>query len=236
MATRTLSILVALLAFNGGLIADDSSSTLSREPGAFYLDDVLEKPIKLEVLKPANAYDSLQGDRYLGTLRAGQDVTLLAISDRAYRVRGNAQQGQIAGWAGVGFFKKLDPEFVANLKKAAERQAIIEDLIAKEQVALGMTGAEVVAALGEPTKRSSKLTAEGKTDTLEYITYDRVPQTTYARNVLGQLYRTKTYVKVETGKVTITLSDDLVTSIAESEDNKDTRDRGLIVPAPVELY
>ena len=235
MAMRPLTILVALLGLNTGLLADERPSKLNREEGALYLEDLLEKPIKLKVLKPANAYGSLRGDRYLGTLQLGQEVTVLAISDRAYRVRGKAQQGDIAGWAGPAFFKKLEPEFVENLKKAAERKAIVEDLIAKEQVALGMTGDEVTASLGKPTKRSSKLTAEGKTDTFEYITYDKVPQTSYRRNGLGQIQRYTTYVKVETGKVTI-IMEDVVSSIAETEDNEDRRDRGIIVPTPVLLY
>ncbi len=237
MATLPIPVVVvALLTLNLGLLVADTNSKLSREKGALYLEDLLEEPIKLKVLKPANTYGTLKGKRYLGTLRVGQEVTLLAISDRAYRVRGKAQQGQIAGWAGPTFFRKLEPEFVENLKKAAERKKIVDDLIANEEVALGMTGDEVVAALGKPTKRASKVTAEGKSDTLDYITYERVPQSTYARNVLGQIYKTTTYVKVEKGKVTITLKDDVVASIAESENNEDRRDRGIIVPTPITIY
>lgn len=239
MATSPLRVFVALLICNllvVGLLADSRSSKPFREEGALYLEDLLEKPLKLKVLKPANTYGSLKGERYLGTLRVGQEVTLLAISDKAYRVRGKAQQGQIAGWAGPGFFKKLEPEFVENLKKAAERKAVVDDLIENEQVALGMTGEEVIAALGKPTKRASKLTVEGKTDTFDYITYERVPQTSYARNALGQIYKRTDYVKVEKGKVTISLTDDVVASIAESENNEDRRDRGIIVPTPISLY
>ena len=233
MATRSLITLAALLTLTGGLLADRSPPKSSRDEGAFYLDGLLEEPIKLKVLKLAHAYTNLKGERYLGTLRTGQEVTLLAISDRAYRVRGKAQQGQIVGWAGPSFFEKLEPEFVENLKKAAGRKALVEDLIANKEVALGMTGEEVIAALGKPTKRSSKVTAEGKTDTFDYVTYDRVPQTTYARNGLGQVFRQTVYVKVEKGRVTIILKDDQVTSIAESEDNDDQRHRAIVVPGPV---
>ncbi len=240
MTTSPLFRIVFLLGWSvlslGISRAEDSAAKPFREEGALYLEDVLENPIKLKVIKPANTYSSLKGERYLGTLRVDQEVTLLAVSDRAYRVRGKAQQGQIAGWAGHAFFDKLAPDFVENLKKVAERKAVVADLIANEQVALGMTAEEVIASLGEPTKRSTKVTAEGKQDTLEYITYEKVPQESWARNAFGFLYKRTTYVKVETGKLSITLDNDLVLGIEESETNEDRRDRGIVVPTPVELY
>ena len=239
MKTRALLFLAASVAFlssgfgQKGVSATATGSKLLREEGACYVEGLLEKPVKLRVLKSAPAYGTLQGKRYLGTLKPGQEVTLLAISDRAYRVRGKAQQGDIAGWAGPGFFKKLDDEFVANLKKAAERKAIVEDLIAKKEVALGMTGDEVLASLGKPTKRASELTAEATTETFDYIEYDRVPQTSYVRNAFGQLVRQTTYVKVEVGRLTVELKDNVVSSISESENNESRRDRGLTIPVPV---
>ncbi len=218
------------------LVSAERPSQLAREEGALYVEDVLDKPIKLKVLKAGNAYSTLQGQRYLGTIRPGQEATLLAISDRAYRVRARAQQGPIAGWVGPGFFEKLAPEFVENLKKAAERKALVEELIANEEVALGMSSAEVVASLGEPTKRASKVTADGREMTLEYIEYDRVPQTSYIRNALGQIVRRTTYVKVESGRTTVMLKDDVVASIEESENNEARRRRGIIVPMPIDLF
>ena len=238
MDTRAypLLVLVLILSLSGSLQARDTSSKLIQEEGALYVENLLEKPIKLKVLKAAHAYGTLQGERYLGTLKPGQEVTLLAISDRAYRVRGKAQQGDIAGWAGPSFFKKLDPEFVSNLKKAAERKALVDELIANKEVALGMTGEEVLASLGKPTKRASELNAEGTSETLAYITYERVPQTSYVRNGYGQLVKKTTYVKVESGRLSVTLRDDVVASISESENNESRRDRGLTIPVPIILH
>lgn len=99
MTTSPLFRIVFLLGWSvlslGISRAEDSAAKPFREEGALYLEDVLENPIKLKVIKPANTYSSLKGERYLGTLRVDQEVTLLAVSDRAYRVRGKAQQGQI---------------------------------------------------------------------------------------------------------------------------------------------
>ena len=233
MDIRFYPLLVLILSLSVSLHGRDKPSKLIQEEGALYVESLLEKPIKLKVLKAANAYSTLKGERYLGTLKPGQEVTLLAISDRAYRVRGKAQQGDIAGWAGPTFFKKLDPEFVSNLKKAAERKALVDELIANKEVALGMTGEEVLASLGKPTKRASELNAEGTTETFDYITYERVPQTSYVRNGFGQVVKKTTYVKVETERLTVKLQDDIVASISESETNESRRDLGLTIPVPI---
>ncbi len=236
MAKNALPLLAVLVGLLNLAQADlQPKSKLLREEGAIYLDDFLDKPLKLKVLKPANSYATLQGDRYLGTLRRGQEVTVLAISDRAYRVHGKAQQGDIAAWVGPAFLKQLKPEFIANLKKAAERKIIVDELIANEEVAMGMTTEEVLASLGKPTKRTSKVTKTGKTDTLEYIIYEKVPQTRYVRDAFGQLRRQTYYVKVETGRTTIEFENDVAISIAESETNQD-RDDLRTIPAPVLLF
>ncbi len=231
---RNLITLLAIACMATAAFGKDSN--LTREEGALYLEDFLEKPLTLKVLKPAKTYSSLKGEFYLGTLRRDQEVTVLAISDRAYRVRGKAQQGDVAGWAGVSFFTKLEPEFVANLELAAKRHKLVAELIANKQVALGMTADEVSQALGKPTKRSSKVDSNGKVDTLEYITYDRVPQTRYVRGLYGQLVRQTYYVKVETGKVTVELKDGIVASVAESDDEGRGHGTIKIIPAPIYLF
>ena len=79
--------------------------------------------------------------------------------------------------------------------------------------------------------------ATGKVDTLEYITYDRVPQTRYVRGLYGQLVRQTYYVKVETGRVTVELVDGVVASVAESEDKGRGKDGTIkIIPAPIYLF
>ena len=209
-------------------------SKLVREKGAIYLEEFLSAPLKLKVLKAANAYSTVKGKRYLGTIRAGQTVTVLAVHDRAFRVRGIAQQGQIVGWIGPTFLEKTEPDFVENLKKAHARAVEVAELIARKEVALGMNMDEVEASLGRPTKKSSQVNKEGRTDTYEYISYKRVPQTHLTTDRFGRVYRSTTYLLVETGKVSIDFTDDVVVSISESERNP--RDRIRAVPAPIIVF
>jgi hypothetical protein len=233
--TRTLTTLLAITCASS--VSFGKESKLTREVGALYLEDFLDKPLTLKVRKAAKTYSSLKGEFYLGTLRPDQEVTVLAISDRAYRVRGKAQQGDVAGWAGMSFFTKLEPEFIANLELAAKRHKQVKELIANKQVALGMTADEVSTALGKPTKRASKVDENGKIDTLEYITYDRVPQTRYVRGLYGQPIRQTYYVKVEIGRITVELTSGIVASVTESENNgRGNKGAIKIIPAPVFLF
>ena len=216
--------------------ADRAPSNLAREDGAIYLEDLVDREVKARVLQAAPIYTSLQADRWLGNLFANQEVTVLAISERAYRVRGKAKQGQVAGWVGKAMIDGITPEMEANLAKLHERHVLVSDLIAQRQVALGMTQDEVMESLGAPSKRNAKVDKEGQTAEFEYITYDRVPQTTAAFDQFGRPFQTVTYLEVETGKVTIGFEKGLVSAIEESEGVNLQNAAIRVVPAPILLF
>lgn len=215
--------------------ADREETSLNREDGAVYLEGLVKKEIKLRVTQAAPIYTTLAADRWLGNLPP-QEVILLAISEKAYRVRGRAKQGQVAGWVGRGMIEGLDQEFEANLAKLHERQLLVADLIDKKQVALGMTQEEVMESLGPPSKRNAKVDAGGQTSNFEYITYDRVPQSTTALDRFGRPYQTVTYLEVETGKVNIGFEKGVVSSIEESEGVDRQAGAVRIVPPPIVLF
>lgn len=216
---------------------DRTSSRLNKEDGAIYLEEMMEDPVQVLVSKEAPAYSSLGGDRWLGNLRANQSAVLLAVSDRAYRVRAQAKQGQIAGWVSKAAVEGLPPEFEENLRLFYERYVVVKELIDNHQVALGMTVGEVTASIGPPDKRSSKVTQEGRTDTLEYVSYERVPQSTVTFDAFGRPINTTQYIEVENGRVTIEFVNDTVTSIEESEGlNFANTGTFRTVPMPIFLF
>ncbi len=216
--------------------ADRETSGLMREDGAVYLEGLVKKEVKVRVTQAAPIYTTLVADRWLGNLFPNQEVTLLAISEKAYRVRGQAKQGQVAGWIGKAMVEGVSTELEQNLTKLHERQLLVNDLIDKQQVALGMTQEEVMESLGAPSKRNAKVDKGGQTSSFEYITYDRVPQATTARDQFGRLVQTVTYLEVETGKVTIGFEKGVVSSIEESE-GVDRQAVGVrIVPPPIIIF
>ena len=212
----TLALLALLLPAIAPAGLRDKSS-LSKEPGAVYVEDLFDQPVQLQLEKSAPIFYQLDGKRRLGTLAAGQKVKLVAITDKAYRVRGRAAQGEVSGWIGTTFVKDPSPDFRDNMKKLHQRQQLVEKLIDAKEVALGMTTDEVVASLGVPHERSSKTDANSMTEAYAYLTYSKVPQVTPRRDAYGRLYNAVTYVKVETGRRTINFTDGIVSSLEETE-------------------
>ena len=203
-----------------------------REPGAVYLEDFVKQPVKLATLADTQIFYQSDLGRYLGTIRKGQVVELQAVGESAYRIRGKAQQGQVAGWVAAASLTPLKQEFLDNLRKNATRKAEVDALVAKNEVAVNMTPEEVTKALGKASKKTSRLDANGREEVWEFIRYERVPQeiTGYDRD--GRLVRSITYVKVPNGKLAVTFANNLVSALEQSEGTFDRDARVKIVTAP----
>ncbi len=216
---------------------DRTKSNLVKEPGAIYLEEMVERELLVGVAVEAPIYSTLRGDRWMGNLLPEKNAVLLAVSEKAYRVRGLAKQGQVAGWVSKAAIKGIPEDFEAKLRQYHERYLIVSELIENHQVALGMTLSEVTASIGPPDKRSSTVNAEGRTDSLEYISYERVPQTIFTYDSLGQSVPTTHYVEVESGRVQIGFLNDAVNSISESEGLNFANSRSAVtVPPPIILF
>ena len=107
-----------------------------------------------------------------------------------------------------------------------------KELIENNEIALGMTIDEIAESIGRPSRKSSKLNKGGREDIYEYVTYKRIPQSRYVRDQRGNLYRDTYYIKVESGKLTVTFKDKIADSIEETEGGE-AGGQIRIVPAPI---
>jgi hypothetical protein len=232
-----VAVALSVLFSGGQASAGLEKSKLVKEDGAIYLEEFLDQPIKVKITQVAAVYSNLTAERWLGNLIAGREAELLAVSEKAYRVRGRAQQGQVAGWIAKSAVEGVDKKMEENLVKLHQRQVLVDDLIAKHQVALGMTLAEVEASLGKPDARRAKVDKDGHQAVFDYITYERVPQTTVSYDQFGRAFQSVTYIKVPTGKVSLSFKNELVASIEESEGSELAAQGGgagiRIVPPPI---
>jgi hypothetical protein len=203
-----------------------------REPGAIYLEDFLSRPVKLTTVSESEVYYKRDLARYLGTVHKGEIVELQAVSENAYRVRAKAQQGQVVGWLDPAALTPLKAEFLENLRKNAARKAEMDALIEKNEVAINMTQDEVSRALGKVSKKSSHLDANGREEVWEFVRYERVPQQTTGYDRYGRLVSGIVYVKVPSGKLAVTFSNNLVSSLEQTEGTLDRDARIKIVTAP----
>lgn len=212
-----------------------SAAPIIREPGVIYVDDILDKPVTLTVSVNAPAYYDSSGKRYLGTLRKGQRVQLLAVKNSLFQVRGQAQQGQIAGWVNSKNLGALDKHFLPDLKKAAARYKQVKAFIAKKQVAINMTAKEVMESLGKPQKKTQRIDAQGDHSSWEYIRYKTVPQYTTGYDRFGHIVQSVIWIRVPNGHLTIVFNGDLISAIEQSEGS--LRDDGgtQIVVAPIDF-
>lgn len=209
------------------------TSSLSRERDAFYLEDVLNKPMKLKVKQDAIVYNNLAAERRMGVIPAGTTVSVVAVHERAIRVRGRAEHDDVSGWVGKPFLQEIDPKVLENLNKMMVRQKLVDELIAKKEVAIGMTVAEVERVLGSPNKRSSRMDKTGQVEVYEYIAYKLVPQQVAQRDFrTGQLVYTTVTTRVETGRKTIVFENNIATSIEETQDRSPAIRN---VPVPLEI-
>ncbi len=227
-----LSAICALLTMPSHAQRSDRRSLLESDPTVVYLSQTLPKPITLKVIKEAPVYSDKEGNNRLGFLKANQSVKLEAITDKIYRVRGQGTHDGIAGWVAPWAFSSTDPDFVANLKNLYTRQIQVQQLIADQQVAIGMTLDEVELSRGKPTKSSVRRTADGQSGSWEYIEYDDVKNyVTEIDRSTGIAYRRLLSVtRVETGKTRVEFKNDAVTAIEESEDKQGNNVRIIVPP------
>lgn len=240
--------LVLLAAFT-----DAFASPIIREPGAIYLSDFGLKPLKIKILRPAPCYFDTGMARYAGTLRFPQIIQVEAFADTMCRIRGNAQQGGVAAWIPYTELEPLPDGLLANLKKSEERRKVVDALIAKNEVAIGMTVEEVGRSLGKPQKTTNRADKEGSQQVWEFIKYELVPQTTYApgfnQTIIanpgnkggvvvqggGGYFANTIYVKVPVGTLKVTFKEGLVEALDQTEGNL-TGGQVSIVTPPINAY
>ena len=232
---RIGALALALSALANPAMAELPKSSLNKEKGAIYIEDTIRQPVKLKVRDAGTVYADLQGQRPLGTLVPGQLATLVAFSDKACRVRAKATHGDVVGWVGQGFLEAREAGFFDKLKRIAERYEQVQEFIARKEVAIGMTPEEVVQALGKPDAQTARIGKEGASSVYEYITYERIPQTSYVRDRYNQLVPVTTYIKVETGHLNVSFENGLVSGIEATKGKLNWGNTKIVVP-PITIY
>jgi hypothetical protein len=236
------------------MAGDIDAGPIVRETGAIYLSDFDEKPLRLKLLRPAPCYFDIGMTRYAGTLRFPQVVQVEAFADNGCRIRGNAQQGGVAAWIPYDDLEPLPEGLLANLKKSEERRKVVDALIARNEVAIGMTLDEVGQSLGKPQKVTNRADKHGTRQIWEFIKYTLVPQTTYAPGygqtivtypgkkpktviVPGAGYYPNTiYVKVPVGTLKVSFKDGIVDALDQTEGTLVGAGQVSVVTPPINVY
>ncbi|WP_193214479.1 hypothetical protein [Luteolibacter marinus] len=215
----------------------DRKTLIDRDPDVIHLAEHVKNPIQLRVIKEAPVYSDKNGNRKLGTLKADQTVVLEAMTDKAYKVRGEGTKNGVSGWVGPHAFASKDPDFVENLKKLHARQLEVQALIEENQLAIGMTMEEAGKSRGKPNKTTIKQTGKGQTGRWEFVDYEEVRHYNYVREpVSGQVFKQLSHVtQEEKGKTVIEFENGVITSIEESEQTPGSSVK-IVVPPVVFIW
>jgi hypothetical protein len=207
-------------------------SLLDSEPGVVYLEQASVKPLELKVIREAPVFSDKEGKHQLGTLAANQVARIEAITDKVYRVRGMGTRGGIAGWVAPWAFSPNDPKFAAKLKQFYDRQIQVQELIAANQIACGMTMEEISRVLGKPTKTSSRKTETRETAIWEYVRYEEVKHyITRVDPTTGTPYRQLSHItQEEKSRINVDFEYQIATAIEESKDHSKKSPRILLPP------
>ena len=231
---KVISLLLPFLTLSlaSAEITRERNTGLDSDPDVIYLNHVVEKPVKLRVIKEAPVYSDKEGNRRLGFLKADQTVELEGMTDKVYRVRGQGTRNGIAGWVGTWAFSHPDKEFVPKLKELYERQITVNEIIDSGGIAVGMTMDEVSESRGTPTKTSVRRTAKGESGSWEFIDYEEIRHyITRVDPVSGQAFRQLSHItQEERGKTVVEFEEGVVNAVQESEDNSGGTVRIVVPP------
>ncbi len=230
LAALCLSLAVALLP---ALSAAPQKSRLDSDPDVVYLNKHIEHPVHLLVAKPTTIYATKNGGRRLGTFKADTKVELLAMTEKAYRVKGQAAHAGVTGWVDPQRLASKDKNFIANLKTLYKRQMIVKELIANKDIAIGMTLEEVERALGKPTETEVKQSRKGESGKWDYVVSE---EQKHYRTVIdphtGRAYRQLSHITTEEkSRITAEFEDGVVTTVTRKTNRGPGKVR--VIPAPV---
>ena len=225
-------VLVLALAFT--LPMAHARRPIVRVPDAVYLYDLGRPPLELAVARAGvNGFSDPRMTRPVGTLRFPQRVSASAFLPTACLVSAQARQGRVSAWVPYRDLEPLPKNFLKNLQAAERRRKSMEALIARNEIAVGMTEAEVTRSLGRPQGTSHRTTGTTQHTVWEFVRTRSVPQTVMAPHTThtthwhpnrrpittGQTHfqPTTQWVRMPTETTRVTFKDGIVTAISRTE-------------------
>lgn len=227
--------IVTLSCFVPNSSAEPRKSLLNNDPEVLYLENFFTTPLSMTSTRPVPVYASRRGKRRLGNLLAHTPVTILALTPKAYKIKGKAQHGSIMGWVNPHFFTiEKQPHFIEDFKILYTRQKEVESLINNHEVAIGMSLDEVRSSLGQPTQTEITQNKKGQSGSWSYISQKEVKHyRTVQDSRTGMIYKQYTHTTVEeTQRITIAFENSIVTSITRKTAQPGSNVR-IIPPPPV---
>ena len=197
----------------------------------FYVDDYLEKPVELKVLRATSLTFSRDGSSLLDAVRAGQHVRLIGIGKDRYLVKAQTLNGRLEGWALMSDLEPIPEAIGKELEQKSKEAEKLKQAIARNEIEIGMPQDAVTKILGKPKAKSSVKDANGSFEQWTYTSYKSVPfyvpSNFNGTNVVSTLYR-----KMPVGSRVITFQEKKVIRIETKQDDATPSQGGAVVVPP----
>jgi hypothetical protein len=185
-----------------------------------YLDELKHPSIHLKILHRTPIMSSRDQSGVLGYLVPGTAVEVLGLGETQYYVTARITTRLVKGWVDAEAVEKPPAELVEKFHTYLEKARAHGELIARHEVVVAMTRAEVQASLGKPDRISRVHTPERDAEQWLYTIYKYLPHYAQSHDETGQLRQVVSYRREATGHKVITFQYDKVTETAEEQDDK----------------
>jgi hypothetical protein len=201
-----------------------------RYPEVLYLDEPGQPPLKLKTLERTPITFSRDARSTMAYLAKGRTVTVVGFGDAMHYVSTQIATGPARGWVDAAALETPPQELLEKLKKRRDRLLAHREVIARHEVASGMTPDEVLASLGKPERKVRVRSAEGEEEQWLYVTYQYLPQYTQYFDDKGQARQLVYYKRVPSSHKVITFRGGEVAEAADDETRQPAPPGVIVLP------
>jgi hypothetical protein len=230
MSKRVLVVVAGILAVGMAAYAAEI-----RYDDVLYLDKLNESPLRLKTLQRTPITFSRDSRSEMAHLAQSQTVTVVGVAEGKYYVDARIVTGPARGWVAADALESPPADLIETLRKRHERLVAHRALIARHEVALGMTTEEVRASLGKPERRTRIRTEAGEEEQWMYLTYRYLPYYTNYYDDKGVLRQLVYYRRVPAGHKTITFRGGEVVATADEENRGERAPEAVVIPVPPQV-
>jgi outer membrane protein assembly factor BamE (lipoprotein component of BamABCDE complex) len=167
-----------------------------------------DEPLQLKALRRAPITQLRDDDRSaIGYLARGETVTVLEVGESKHLVAARCARG----WVEAKALEAPPAELLESIRKQREQAATHRELIARHEVAPGMTREEVRASLGKPDRRSRA----GMEEQWFYVTYRYLPSYSYVRDEQAHPRQVVAYQRLPAGHKVVTFQGQEVAAVED---------------------
>lgn len=203
-----------------------------RYDDVLYLDESNQPALHLKALRRTPIAASRDSQSAVAYLAEGQVVEVIGLGENQHYVSAHIVTGPARGWVDSQAMEAPPAKLLTRLHARHEQAQARHESIARHEVAVGMTRAEVRTSLGKPDRTSRLRTQTSDGEQWFYTTYEYLPSYTQYNDEIGRPRHQVSYRREVSGHKVITFQNDQVVEIAGEKRENPPSPPAMVVPLP----